>query len=65
MWMELKIVDAPKETFWFGPGGVIAISPAAFGTILVFDQGKELCVEDDYSWVKACLIHSNPTNPSH
>ena len=65
MWIEVKLTDSPREMLWFGPGGVIAVSPGVIGTLLVFSQGQEMTVDNDYSWIKAMLMHSNPTNPSH
>ena len=56
MWIEVQPPNAPKETMWFGAGGVIAVSPGAVGSVLVFGEGREMDVEDDYSALKAKLV---------
>ena len=56
MWIEVQPPNAPTETMWFGAGGVIAVSPGAVGSVLVFGEGREMDVEDDYSALKAKLV---------
>ncbi len=62
MWIEVQPRNAPKETLLFGPGGIIAISPGAFGSVLVFSNGTELVVEDAYSVIRDNL--APPVGPS-
>lgn len=58
MWIEVQPKDAPRETLLFGAGGIIAISPGAFGSVLVFSNGQELEVEDVYSALREKLSAS-------
>lgn len=55
MWIEIQPKDAPKETLLFGAGGIVALSPGALGSVLVFDTGAELEVEDSYSVLREKL----------
>lgn len=58
MWIEVKPKNAPRETLLFGTGGIVAISPGAFGSVLVFSGGHEMDVEDSYSALREKLSAS-------
>lgn len=58
MWIEIKPKGAPKELLLFGPGGIIAVSPGAIGSVLVFSGGHELDVEDGYATLREKLSAS-------
>lgn len=60
MWIEVSPVESPREILWFGSGGVVAVSPGAIGSILVFSNGSELSVTDGYSNFTASLNALSP-----